>query len=91
MIIVSTLYNEYIDRPKLTEQKNPFEYIVIPPSRGVGTMTWQSHCVIEWLVKVLLNVYFQNAAAVFTVQKNWTLLSAVPLLGSFHSSALFSK
>ena len=34
MIPVSTLYGEYIDRPKLTEQKNPFEYIVPPPSRG---------------------------------------------------------
>ena len=37
MTPVSTLYDEYIDRPKLTEQKNPFEYIVPPPSRGVGT------------------------------------------------------
>ena len=34
MIPVSTLYGEYIDRPKLTEQKNAFEYIVPPPSRG---------------------------------------------------------
>ena len=35
MIPVSTLYDEYIDRPKLTEQKNPFEYIVPPPlNRG---------------------------------------------------------
>ena len=31
MIPVSTLYDEYIDLPKLTEQKNPFEYIVPPP------------------------------------------------------------
>ena len=38
MIPVSTLYDEYIDRPKLTEQKNPAEYIVPPPSRGVGTI-----------------------------------------------------
>ena len=30
MIPVSTLYDEYIDRRKLTEQKNPFEYIVPP-------------------------------------------------------------
>ena len=34
MIPVSTLYGEYIDRPKLTEKKHPFEYIVPPPSRG---------------------------------------------------------
>ena len=31
MIPVSTLYDDYIDRPKLTEQKKPFEYIVPPP------------------------------------------------------------
>ena len=37
MIPASTLYDEYINRPKLTEQKNPVEYIVPPPSRGVGT------------------------------------------------------
>ena len=34
MISVSTLYDEYIDRPKLTEQKNPFEFIVLPPQEG---------------------------------------------------------
>ena len=39
MISVSTLYDEYIDRQKLPEQKNPFVYIVThPPSRGVGTI-----------------------------------------------------
>ena len=38
MILVSTLYDVYIDRPKLTEQKKPVEYIVPPPSRGVETM-----------------------------------------------------
>ena len=37
MIPVSTLYDESIDRPKLTEQKktNPFEYIVLSPSAGL--------------------------------------------------------
>ena len=38
MIPVLTLYDEYIDRPKLTEQTKPFEYIVPSPSRGVGTI-----------------------------------------------------
>ena len=38
MILVSTLYDEYIDRRKLSEQKKPFEYIVPPTSRGVGTI-----------------------------------------------------
>ena len=45
MIPVSTLYDEYIDRPKLSEQKNPFEYIVPPSSRGVGTFTLARGCV----------------------------------------------
>ena len=36
MIPLITLYDEYIDRSKLSEQKNPVEYIVPPPSRGVG-------------------------------------------------------
>ena len=32
MIPLTILYDEYIDRPKLSEQKNPYEYIV-PPSQ----------------------------------------------------------
>ena len=34
MIPLTFLYDEYIDRPKLTEEKNPFEYIVPPPTSG---------------------------------------------------------
>ena len=52
MIPVSTLYDEYIDRRKLTEQKNPFEEIVPPPSRGVGTTMSEGRRVIvrrKWL------------------------------------------
>ena len=37
MIPLTFLYDEFIDRPKLTEQKNPFDYIVPSPTRGVGT------------------------------------------------------
>ena len=37
MISLTTLYDEYIGRPNLSEQKNPFEYIV-PPS----PLTWGS-------------------------------------------------
>ena len=33
MIPVSTLYDEYIDRPKLSKQKKPFEFTV-PPQEG---------------------------------------------------------
>ena len=36
MITLTTLYDDYIDRPKLTE-KNPFEYIVPLPLKWVGT------------------------------------------------------
>ena len=39
MIPLTFLYDEYIDRPKLAEQrKNPFEYIVPPTTSGVGTI-----------------------------------------------------
>ena len=36
MIPLTFLYDEYIDRPKLSEQKNPFDYIVPPPISEVG-------------------------------------------------------
>ena len=41
MIPLTTLYDEYIDRVKLPEQKtiNPVDYIVPPASRGGGTNT----------------------------------------------------
>ena len=32
-----TLYDEYIERPNLTERKNLFEYIVPPPTLKVGS------------------------------------------------------
>ena len=36
MIPVSTLYDEYIDRPKLSQQKNSLEYIIpLPPQEGL--------------------------------------------------------
>ena len=38
MIPLTTLYDGYIDQSKLTEQKNPFEYIIHPPTSGVGTI-----------------------------------------------------
>ena len=37
MIPLATLYDEYIGRPKLSEQKKTVDYIVPPPSRVVGT------------------------------------------------------
>ena len=37
MIPLTAFYDEYISFSKLSEQIKPFEYIVPPPSRGVGT------------------------------------------------------
>ena len=50
MIPVRTLFNEYIDRPKLTEQKNPFEYIDPSPSIGVGTFNFKKAFLDEFEV-----------------------------------------
>ena len=41
MIPRTFLYDEYIGRPKFTEQKKPFEYIVPPPTSGVGTKMFE--------------------------------------------------
>ena len=38
MMPLTFLYDEYIDRPKLSEQKNQFEFIVPPPTSGVRTI-----------------------------------------------------
>ena len=35
MIPLNYLYDEYIDLPKLSEQKNPFDFIVPRPTSGV--------------------------------------------------------
>ena len=38
MIPLTTLYNDYIDRPNLSEQKKPFVYYIVPPPlKWVGT------------------------------------------------------
>ena len=37
MTPLTIVYVEFINRSKLTEQKNPFEYIVPTPSRGIET------------------------------------------------------
>ena len=38
VIPLTTLYDEEIDQPTLTELKNPFEYIVPPSLIGVRTI-----------------------------------------------------
>ena len=44
MIPLTCLYDEYIDSPKLSEQKKPFEYIVPPPTSEVGTTRYKYRC-----------------------------------------------
>ena len=33
MIPLTFLYDKYINRPNMSEQKNPFEYIAPPPNK----------------------------------------------------------
>ena len=42
MTTLTFLYDDYIDRPKLSEQKNPFEYIVPHPLDWVGKLRCKS-------------------------------------------------
>ena len=59
MIPLTNLYNEYIDRPKLTEQKKPAEYIVPPPTTsGFGTIK-------QWKEKKdnFLNYYYKSSGS----------------------------
>ena len=60
MIPLKFLYDEYIDWPKFSEQKNPFEYIVPPPTSGIGTINSKtsSQLFFLWLS-------FQIAGSVF--------------------------
>ena len=41
MIPLRIFYDENLDRSKLSEQKNTFEFIVPPPSREFGTIIEQ--------------------------------------------------
>ena len=55
MIPVSTLYDEYIDRQKLSEQKKTFDYIVPPPLKRVrNKKTYRNRSEIQ--------TYFENSA-----------------------------
>ena len=51
MVPLRTLYVEYIDRPKLSEQKNPLEYIVPPSPLKLESeqLTPEALLLKEWL------------------------------------------
>ena len=85
MIPVSTHYDEYIDWPKLklSDKKNPFEYIVPPPSRGVGTKS--NHCSLICAVlfnKIYLFRYIVEASYFVkdtTYQLNYTKIRLISI------------
>ena len=48
MMRLITLYDQYIDQRKLTEQKKPVDHIVPPQLKGVGTINF-NHASMIWL------------------------------------------
>ena len=62
MIPLKFLCDEYMDRPKLTEQKNPFEYIVPPPppTSGVGTINFVQKVIMSSNFKRSLPTYLRG-------------------------------
>ena len=75
MIPVSFLYDEYIDRPKLTEQKkNPVEYIVPPPPLKRGRNKNNEHDKTRKLTK---NPQAQNVQFIKSLAANENLLKKV--------------
>ena len=78
MIPVSTMGDEYIDRPKLTEQKKPFEYIVPTPQEG----SEQKHIEFSEMLVMMLTVRGSVRTLLFIHNE--------ALLGSCVSGCLFS-
>ena len=54
MIPLTTFYDDYIDRPKFTEQKNLFEYTVPLPTT-VGRNKYRSYTNMDKPMKILNN------------------------------------
>ena len=83
MIPVSTLYYEYIGRPKLPERKkNPFEYIV-PPHKCIGTMMPTSQSDFTSLIKKsqMCTRYFSlKRASFFSIQSVKVFLTYQPFV-----------
>ena len=74
MIPLTFLYDEYIDRPKFTEQKkNPFEYIVPSPTSGVGTMKEQT-CRVSQTVNSEMEMFSEAFQASFTLPDGTNLM-----------------
>ena len=67
MIPLKYLYEEYIDRPKCSEQKKPFEYTVPSPTIGVETNKLQkmrSKLMQKDLQRQILTVVFLKLCTV---------------------------
>ena len=76
MMPLTTLYDDYIDRPKLSEhKKNPFGYIVPPPPKWVVTNTLfiplftvaNSLCFERNSALKLLHKFFRSPNSMFTM------------------------
>ena len=59
MIPLTIMYDGYIDRRKLIEQKMPVEYIVPPPLNWVGTIN-STHFVLSLILKTAFNAFHRN-------------------------------
>ena len=69
MLPLTTLYDKYIDQRKLSEQKNPFEYIVPPSINVVGNNKY-----IKLFKQLYKNnfkkfSFFQDISAEFDITK----------------------
>ena len=68
MIPVSTLFDEYIDRPKLTQQKDSFEYKILSPTTGSEQIR-QKKVFYHVNAQVYLLIYCKNLVIAISVVK----------------------
>ena len=76
MIPLTILYDEYIGRPKLTEQKNPVEYI-IPPS----PLKWGSEHLSETCSALMLQLEAKLTEAISVGQASSPFFNFMELGG----------
>ena len=83
MILLTFLYDEYIDKPKLSEQKKPFEYIIPPPTSGVGTIIIRlrekqsvfnkvSKSLYFWIIDATIDLIIFSSCKIPQISYEWT-------------------
>ena len=82
MIPLTTLFDDYIDRTKLFEQKNPFEYIVHPQLKWVGTISDEKFGRFSFLYPIL---------QFFLIKNRWTVASYFILLARLSYPKFYRK